>query len=43
MIDIVELKNADYLIFSVERVKDKTYIYCENIKTQEKVIVKEID
>lgn len=42
MIDIVELKNADYLMFYVERVKDKTYIYCENIKTKERVIIQEI-
>lgn len=43
MIDIVELKNADYLIFYVDRVNNKNYIYCENTKTGEKVIVQEID
>ena len=43
MIDIVELKNADYLIFYVERVFDKSFIYCENTKTKEIVIVQEID
>lgn len=35
MIDIVEIKNADYLKFYIE----DSFVYCENIKTEEKVIV----
>ena len=38
MIDIVEIKNSKYLRFYVE----DNYIYCKNIKTDEKVIVGEV-
>lgn len=38
MIDIVELRNADYLKFY----EKNGYIYCENIKTGEQVIVTEL-
>lgn len=37
MIDIVEIKNADYLKFYIE----DSFVYCENTKTEEKVIVAE--
>lgn len=43
MIDIVDIKNASYLIFYVERVNDKNYIYCENTLTNERVIVQELE
>ena len=39
MIDIIELKQAKYLRFYVE----DNYIYCENIETDEKVIVGEVN
>lgn len=39
MIDIIELKKAKYLRFYVEN----NYIYCENIETDEKVIVGEVN
>ena len=39
IIDIVDIKNAKYLKFYVE----DGFIYCENIITEEKVIVGEID
>ena len=35
IIDIVDIRNAKYLKFHVEN----DFIYCENIVTQEKVIV----
>lgn len=38
MIDILDLKNADYLKFY----EDKGFIYCENTKTCEKVIVSDL-
>lgn len=38
MIDIVEIKKAKYLRFFLE----DNYIYCENIETDEKVIVGEV-
>lgn len=38
MIDIVNIKNAKYLRFYVEN----NYIFCENIKTGERIIVGEI-
>lgn len=38
MIDIVELKKSKYLRFYVE----DNYIYCENIETDERVIVGEL-
>ena len=43
MIDIVELKNAKYLKFYVRKINGKTYIYCENTKTEEIVMLQEID
>lgn len=43
MIDIVDIKKADYLVFYVERVNNKKYIYCENTKTNERVIVQELE
>lgn len=39
MIDIFELRKAKYLWFYVEN----GYIYCENLETDEKVIVGEIN
>lgn len=39
MIDIMEIRNANYLKFYV---KEK-YIYCENTITSERVIVEEIN
>lgn len=38
MIDIVKIKNANYLIFYVS----ENHIYCENIVSHEKVIVGEL-
>lgn len=38
MIDILELKKVDYLKFYSKN----GYIYCENINTEEKVIVSEL-
>lgn len=35
MIDIMDIRNAEYLKFYIK----KGFIYCENIKTEEKVIV----
>lgn len=43
MIDIVELKNAKYLKFYVRKINGHTYIYCENTKTEETVVLQEID
>lgn len=37
MIDILELRNSNYLRFYVEN----GYIYCENTKTEERVVVGE--
>lgn len=37
MIDILKLKNSNYLKFYVEN----GFIYCENIKTGERVVVGE--
>ena len=42
MIDIVDIKKSDYLIFYVERVNNKNYIYCENTLTNERVVVQEL-
>jgi hypothetical protein len=39
MIDIFELRQAKYLRFYILN----NYIYCENLKTNEKVIVGEIN
>ncbi len=39
MIDIFELRKAKYLRFYVEN----GYIYCENLETDEKVIVGEVN
>ncbi len=44
MIDIVEIKYAPYLKFYVEKAfknskTGKVYIYCENTKTKERVVV----
>lgn len=39
IIDIVDIRNAKYLKFYVEN----DFIYCENIATQERVIVGEIN
>ena len=39
MLDIVKIKNADYLKFYV---KDN-YIYCKNTKTDEQVIVGQVE
>jgi len=39
MIDILKIKNSKYLKFYVEN----GYIYCENIKTDERVIVGKVD
>lgn len=38
MIDIVDIKNATYLSFYIEN----GYIYCENTRTHERVIVEVI-
>ncbi len=38
MIDIVDIKNAKYLNFYIEN----GYIYCENTRTNERVIVGEL-
>lgn len=45
MIDILKIRNATYLKFYVEetRINHKKYIYCENTKTGERVIVGEIN
>lgn len=42
MIDIVDIKKADYLVFYVERVNNKNYIYCENTVTNERVVISEM-
>lgn len=39
MLDIVKIKNADYLMFYL---KDN-YIYCKNTKTDEQVIVGQVE
>lgn len=43
MIDIVQLKNTDYLNFFIRQINGKTYLYCENTKTDEVVLVQEIE
>lgn len=44
MIDILEIKNATYLNFYIEEaINHKKYIYCENTKTKERVIVSEVN
>lgn len=45
MIDILEIKNAKYLKFYIEEaiINHKKYIYCENTKTKERVIVGEVN
>lgn len=45
MIDILEIRNATYLKFYIEEsiINRKKYIYCENTKTKEKVIVGEVN
>lgn len=40
MIDIVDLKKADYLDFSLEQDWNKNWdLYCKNINTEEKIII----
>ena len=44
MIDILDIKKATYLKFYVEEaINHKKYIYCENTKTKERVIVGEVN
>lgn len=45
MIDILEIRNAKYLKFYIEVsiINHKKYIYCENTKTKERVIVGEVN
>ena len=44
MIDIFEIRNAKYLKFYItESFNHKRYIYCENTKTKERVIVGEVN
>lgn len=44
MIDILEIRNAKYLKFYIEEtIYHKKYIYCENTKTKERVIVGEVN
>lgn len=44
MIDILDIKNATYLNFYIEEaINHKKYIYCENTKTKERVIVSEVN